>query len=512
METRCPIAVVKVNDSQGVPLNLQMPVTVHGIVTVANQFGGPAYVQDISGGLAVYDLAFENSVKIGDEVTITGTVTQYNGLTELANVFLENIYSSGNEVVPLVVTCSQVAHDGANGVELYEGMLVQFNSVTVRDASGLPIAAWTVTSSGTNYWLHDNDSVQVRIDADVLSIANTPAPSGEFDIIGVVGQFIATPPYAGGYQIMPRSITDVLSKGPIITVAPLEMSITPTSFDVRWETAKLGSSFVRYGRAQTYELGTVGSTGLQTVHKVTISGLTAATAYHIQSFSVSGTDTSFTGDRVVSTASQGSTGQVNVYFNKSVNASLARGTVANGNSNLTDLLIRKINAAQKSIDCALYSFSGGVGQSIANALVQAWTRGVKVRFIIEHDNMAAGSGTVVNQTLRAAGIPCIEDDFDQANAGVGLQHNKFFIFDYRGGAPDQTWVWTGSWNPTDSGTNDDLQNSIEIQDQALAGAYTIEFNEMWGSDTTTPDAAKLEVWRPQARQYTAHLQHQRDAR
>ena len=47
---------------------------------------------------------------------------------------------------------------------------------------------------------------------------------------------------------------------------------------------------------------------------------------------------------------------------------------------------------------------------------------------------------------------------------------------------------TGSWNPTDPGTNDDRQNLIEIQDVALAGAYTIEFNEMWGSNTDVPNA------------------------
>jgi phosphatidylserine/phosphatidylglycerophosphate/cardiolipin synthase-like enzyme len=34
-----------------------------------------------------------------------------------------------------------------------------------------------------------------------------------------------------------------------------------------------------------------------------------------------------------------------------------------------------------------------------------------------------------------------------------------------------------------------MQNSIEIQDQALAGAYTIEFNEMWGSEMDVPSAA-----------------------
>ena len=484
------ISIVKTNDAQGVPLNLQQPVTVRGIVTVAKQFGGPAYIQDVSAGLAVFDLAFEDAVKIGDEVTITGTITQFNGLTELANVFLHKINSSGNEVIPLIVTCAQVAHDGANGLELYEGMLVQLNRVLVKDAQGQPISTWSVGGSGANFLLQDaTDNVQVRIDGDVTTIANTPAPASEFDIVGVVGQFVGTAPFVGGYQVMPRFVDDIFSKGPVITVVPLETAITPTGFDLQWETAKPGSQFARYGRTRNYELGMVGSPGQQTSHRLSISGLSPATAYHVQAFSVIGTDTSFAGDRVIGTASQGSTGAINVYFNKSVNVSLARSDTAKGNSNLTNLLLRRINAAQKSIDCALYSMSGQVGQTVATALGQAWRRGVKVRFIIERDNLNAGSGTTVNQYIAAAGIPWIADDFDAVNAGVGLHHNKFFIIDYRNTAPDQSWVWTGSWNLTDPGTNDDLQNAIEIQDQALAGAYTLEFNEMWGSDSTTANAA-----------------------
>ncbi len=484
-----PIADTKTNDAQGVPLNLQQPVTVRGIVTVAQQFGGPAYVQDASGGLAVFDLSFESAVSIGDEVTMTGTVTQYNGLTELASVTLHKILGHGNDINPVVVTVAQIAKDGINGVEDYEGMLVQLNRVALRDAQGLPMATWAVSGSGSNFWLHGGtDSVQVRIDADVSSLVNQTAPTGEFDIVGVVGQFISTSPYIGGYQLMPRSYADVISKGPVIIVSPLEAKITASSFEIGWETAKPGSSFVRYGRTKSYELGLVGAVVPQTLHASTIAGLTPSTAYHVQAFSASGVDTSFAGDRVVSTASQGSTGEVNVYFNKSVNSSLARGETALGNANLTDLLLRRITAAQKSIDCALYSISGQPGLAIANALLQAKNRNVKVRLIVERDNMTAGTGTTVNQ-ITSAGIPVVTDDFDAVNAGAGLMHNKFFIIDGRGGTPDKVWVWTGSWNPTDPGTNDDMQNSIEIQDQALAGAYTIEFNEMWGSDTEVPNAA-----------------------
>jgi phosphatidylserine/phosphatidylglycerophosphate/cardiolipin synthase-like enzyme len=42
---------------------------------------------------------------------------------------------------------------------------------------------------------------------------------------------------------------------------------------------------------------------------------------------------------------------------------------------------------------------------------------------------------------------------------------------------------------TETGTCDDYQNVVEIQDVALAGAFTAEFNEMWGGPTELPSAA-----------------------
>ena len=146
-------------------------------------------------------------------------------------------------------------------------------------------------------------------------------------------------------------------------------------------------------------------------------------------------------------------------------------------------MIQKLNNAKRSIDVALYSLSGTVGANIATALVNAKNRGVKVRVIGEYDNRTTAPWT----TLSSNGIPVINDAFGN-NDGSGLHHNKFFIIDYRGGAADSIWVIMGSWNPTDPGTNDDRQNLVMFQDVALAGAYTIEFQEEWGSNTDTPNS------------------------
>ncbi len=480
------IADVKTNDANGVPLLLGRYVTIRGIVTVSSQFGGPGYLQDNSAGIAVYDSSVTNHVSIGDEIVLLGTISPFNGLCELGSATLLETVGTGNTVDPLLVTVTQLKNDGAGGVENYEGLLVRVNTASVRDTFNNPIPNWTVGGSGTNYRLIDATAyMDIRVDNNV-DYANTPAPQSAFDVIGVVSQFKSASPYIGGYQLMPRFHADILATGPLFATLPVESNLTPSSFTVSWRTVNNGSTGLRYGTTAAYELGTLTPPVSDSLnHSVDVSGLQAATIYHVLAFSAKGTDTSFASDLAVSTTSPpASTGQINVYFNKSVNTSVSAGENALGNQDLVNRLLTRIDHAQRSIDCALYSLSGSSqGDVIAGHLVSARNRGVKVRVICEHDNRNY-SGF---QNLIANGIALIDDAYDPVWAGAGLMHNKFFVIDYRGGAPESVWVWSGSWNPTYEGTALDRQNSIEIQDVALAGAYTTEFNLMWGSSTDTPN-------------------------
>jgi phosphatidylserine/phosphatidylglycerophosphate/cardiolipin synthase-like enzyme len=480
-----PIAAVRANDANGVPLLLNHLVTVRGVVTVANEFGGLSYIQDNSAGIGVFGSAFSTVVHPGDEVLVTGMMSPFNGLSELASPLLLSTLSTGNSLVPAVATCAQVAGDGAGGFEQFEGMLVRINGVTLTDTMNNPIALWTVTGSGTNYRLHDGaGALDVRVDNNV-NFANTVAPGGAFDVVGVVSQFKPAAPFIGGYQLMPRSSADIASSGPVLLTFPIETDIRPTGLTVTWQTVHPGTTRLLYGRTPGLELGLAGDDTLQTMHAVTLEGLQSAEVYYIKAFSSAAGDTSAASVLIASTASPAaSTGAIAVYFNHSVNTSLARPAPALGNQDLTSLVIARINSARRSIDGALYSLSSVPGDAIAAALVNARKlRGVDVRVICEADNRYTNAFT----TLAANGIPLIDDSFDPVNAGAGLMHNKFFVFDARGGAPESVRVWTGSWNPTLPGTNDDYQNSIEIQDAALAGAYTIEFEEMWGSLTDVPN-------------------------
>ena len=481
-----PIVDIKGNDTSGIILRNGELITCSGIVTAANEFGGPSYIQDNSGGVAIYGSSFSASANIGDEVIVSGNVSQYYGLCELTAPKLHQIVSSGNAVIPMILITSQIKNDGLGGVENFEGLLVRISSVTVRDTFNNSIPTWSVSGSGTNYRLIDASGyIDIRVDNNV-NFANTPAPQGLFDVIGVVSQFKTSAPYIGGYQLMPRASADILTAGPLFAILPIESNITSTSLRIRWETVNSGTSRLRYGTTISYELGVLSPDDILRIsHSIDVNNLQTATIYHIQAYSVAGGDTSTASDLIVSTSSpSATTGQVHVYFNKSIDASVSAGEIALGNQDLVSRLVQRINNANHSIDAAIYSLSGTAGASVATALVAAKNRGTKVRVIGEYGNRTTAPWT----TLTNSFIPVIFDLYG-SNDGTGLMHNKFIVIDYRGGAPESVWVWTGSWNLTDPGTNNDRQNAIEIQDIALASAYTSEFNEMWGSSTDIPNSS-----------------------
>ena len=68
---------------------------------------------------------------------------------------------------------------------------------------------------------------------------------------------------------------------------------------------------------------------------------------------------------------------------------------------------------------------------------------------------------------------------------TGIMHDKFFIIDRED--VNNSWILTGSMNHTVNNLGWDYNNIITIQDQSLAKAYTLEFNEMWGRNESQFD-------------------------
>jgi phosphatidylserine/phosphatidylglycerophosphate/cardiolipin synthase-like enzyme len=231
---------------------------------------------------------------------------------------------------------------------------------------------------------------------------------------------------------------------------------------------------------------------LITSHSLTVPRRKPGRLYYFRAATTNAAGTSFSATYPVVTTSSQSSGQIDVYFNYSVDGTLGLLPTANGNVDLRTKLLERISHATKSIDLALYSFDDfnssveAVASRVADSLIAAKNRGVAVRMVFEDKQTSSSLAKLI-----AAGIPVQKRNLANNN---GIMHNKFFIFDGRDttSAADD-WVMSGSWNVTDIGTYLDAQNVVFIQDQSLSRIYTLEFEEMFGSsgETANPNLARF---------------------
>ena len=479
-------------DSEGESVHLNAWITIRGVITVSDQFktgggtSGPSYLQDETGGFAVFaPSSVSEQVDIGDEITLLGKVEHFFGATQLGTgTIIVERHGSDRIVQPEIVTLEDIVTDGQDGVVQYEGLLVRINGVTVNTSF------WNVEGTGTNYILSDGTAeLDIRIN-HAVDFAGEPAPPDVFDVIGVVGQFRPQKPYIGGYQLFPRFADDIISvtHAPIIISAPpYESSATDTSITFSWITDDDGIAEIRYGLTEAYELGKETIEGFRNEHTVTVPGLDPATIYNVQLRSIAGSDTVKSPNYIVTTrSSDEATQKINVYFNQTVDRSLAAFEEA-VRKDFRWHYWQRIREANHSIDLAFYSISGQISNDILGEILSAHDRGVRVRVIIDEDRVRnTATGGTFNQ-LANAGVPVIHGGYNYGQAGSGIHHNKFAIIDYYGGEPDEVWLITSSWNATDPGTQTHRQNMIEFQDVSIAGAYTQEFEQMWGSSGSEPD-------------------------
>lgn len=444
-------------------------VKVRGVVTYAQPSKLTAktiFIQDFSGGICAYDQKTD-TLQLGDSVEVKGVLTPYNGLLELQPVDSVKLFARG---LPLpaskVITLAQAS-------EAYESQFIKINGVRFVESGN-----FSGGTSGTTYNVTDGTTqLNVRIPFG-SALDGKLIPLGLLDVVGVLGQFNTA------YQLTPRTLEDlIVYPGPQITSLPAITSLTDSSFTISWSTFFNGNSIVYYG--PTKNLGdSVVNVTQTTSHSVTVSRLKSGRIYYYQVFSADslGTAASFIAAQV--TTSSASSGQMNVYFNYSIDASLGLVPLANGNADLLGKLLERISNTKNTIDLAVYSFDdfgGGppwVANRIADSLIAAHHRGVKVRVVFDNKSSSPMS------RLEADGINVMKRSVPGIDGGI--MHNKYFVFDGRD-TTDATddWVITGSWNVTNSGTLEDAQNAVFIQDQSLARIYTVEFEEMFGSSTET---------------------------
>ena len=425
-------------------------VTITGIVTNGDELGPIRYIEDSTAGLALYDPTALSGVVRGEEVTVSGILVDYNGLMEMTPVNSNITNSTGNSIIPQLITPIQVG-------ENTESELVQIDNVIFNNGGSLfTVGLHDFTSNG------QTGKVYIRTGNP---LENSLIPMGLVTLIGISSQFTFSVPANDGYQILPRDSADIIQTGALIfTSAVMQSNITTTSFDLSWTVSDSSSTNCNYDLTST--LGnTINNGGNSLSHSISLTGLSPATFYYVECYAVKGTDTAFSSVGLYSTASN-SSGVIRPYFNHSVDISVSTGVDAqNITTYFNDSIAKYMDMAQNTLDICVYNASDA---TIATAINAAYNRGVTVRYIADDD--------VVNSMLSSLNpnIPIVYRD----PAVAGIMHNKFIIMDEN--STNNSWVMSGSCNWTNP-TNlfNDYNNIIFIQDEAIAKAYTLEFEEMW---------------------------------
>ena len=211
--TEYDIAEVTTEDADGNALSIDEKVDLTGIAYGINTWDGGLQFTliDNTGGISVFsfDNTFGYTVTEGDKVNILGTISQFNGLTEVEPDTLIFIDGGNTLKTPTEITVLN---------ESTESDLVSIeNSLTYVD-----ITQWLGDGSSFNVDLTDGtNTYTIRID-DANELSTMPAPSNVEPFVlmvtGLGNQFDSDAPYTSGYQLFPRYADDI----ELITVLEVE--------------------------------------------------------------------------------------------------------------------------------------------------------------------------------------------------------------------------------------------------------------------------------------------------
>ena len=129
-------------------------------------------------------------------------------------------------------------------------------------------------------------------------------------------------------------------------------------------------------------------------------------------------------------------------------------------------LLGELQAARSSLDIAVFTFTCN---ELADAVLAAVRRGVRVRLITDDDQMASRGSDVAR--LAKGGVAVRHDN------SPALLHHKFGIVDGR-------TVLTGSFNWTRAAVLENRENILITAEPAALSSYTREFDKLWAEFST----------------------------
>ena len=210
-------------------LPLLTRVKIQGVLTASDQLGGPAFIEDATGGIAVFDESVHGSgtFQIGDELEIIGSVSEFRQMIQIGSVTNVIKLSEGNTVTPTTTTISELTS--------LEGQLVFVDNITFDVAGRL--------TTGNHFISDATGSVEIRIDNDVESLIGRVKPTEATTLTGVVGSF------EGTIQVFPRFEPDLPGTEEFVLQPPAGNDIPKEeTFDVAtWNMEFFGSTLSGFG-------------------------------------------------------------------------------------------------------------------------------------------------------------------------------------------------------------------------------------------------------------------------
>jgi DNA/RNA endonuclease YhcR with UshA esterase domain len=289
-----------------IPDRLDEIVSVSGIVLNENfgLAGISIFIQDVTAGINIYSTQMREDLTVGDEVLVTGQISEYRGLAEIvvSDVQLDIIIMSKNNIIePVQLTIAELY---ANA-EFYESTLIKILQVKTTNNS----AEWPQPGFNSNLTITDESGLEIilRIDKET-DLDENLEPTWPCNLIGIIGQYSLNEPPDDGYQILPRYLNDFIYVEPnIVEVGTSE--ITSSSCNLSCLVKPNSNSlnyYVEYGSTTNYGFHTPNKNLFTDSYSIllneNISGLNSNTSFHYR-FVVSnssGTDTS--DDRIFTTS------------------------------------------------------------------------------------------------------------------------------------------------------------------------------------------------------------------
>ena len=208
-------------DANGATLHNTESFTVGGIVTSGNFNNNSTYlsfyIQDTTGGINIYKSASaswytDKSLAIGSDVTITGTVSQYNGMIELVPGTVDDIVVNGTGTVPTPQTITiDDLQDliGENQARFnMRGKLVKIMNAYL--ATGSP--AWPAVDTYVSLQIAVGSAAATPTGICYINratdIDGSTEPTWPQNITGIFCQYDSSSPYYSTFQILPRALTD----------------------------------------------------------------------------------------------------------------------------------------------------------------------------------------------------------------------------------------------------------------------------------------------------------------